>query len=90
MEEKANFLATIEELNESVTGKDEQLKELNSEHKQVVDGLESQLATLEKAYEELKATNNELVEEKNMAGEIIKEMQEKRYRHRNLIGCVCF
>ena len=53
MEEKANFLASIEELNKSMTEKDEQLKELNSEHEQVVNYLKSQRVALEKAYEDV-------------------------------------
>ena len=53
MEEKANFLASIEELNKSMTEKDEQLKELNSEHEQVVNYLKSQRVALEKKEKEL-------------------------------------
>ena len=50
MEEKANFLASIEELNKSMTEKDEALKELNSKHEQVVNHLESERMALEKRY----------------------------------------
>jgi geranylgeranyl pyrophosphate synthase len=77
MNEKDDLLAAIENLEESLKQKDEELQEQNSRYEEVY-ALENEKEELQNKCVELEEKNAEFVSEKERACEIIKELQERR------------